>query len=239
MRWDEDKNGELWLDNPQFVTALFNPRKVRKMAKPRKGVMPAGLRKYWAKHRRKTKTNPHKRRHYTARAKAPARRRYYAKTNPPRHYKRNKSRAGGGVAKMLGFSIPRPSSIVAAGAGLLFPPMIANYAITNFLPASLQGNQLATGAVKVGSVLIPGLVIGKFVSREAGMLFTLAGTAAFVVELIRSSGVLASVGLQGMGYYPAAMPQLRAVGMGKYITGKTGSRPTTVPRLNSLERFRR
>jgi hypothetical protein len=132
---------EILLVNPQTLEDL-------KMARHRKGHMPAALRKYWAKHRHHRKGNPH--RHH--------RRRHNPTLIPGGFVGSLKSGATSGLTGAL---------------GALFLDLLWGYT-NSFLPATLQSSYgmylgKAVGAVAVGAIggkVLPGkgrdLTVGAF-----------------------------------------------------------------------------
>jgi hypothetical protein len=255
--WTTDVDGEKWLVNPQLIIA--NPRRKRrakKMAR-RKGRMPAGLARYWAKkrrggtkRRRRAKSNfasagmlanPRRRRRSRGRGRrySPAMRRLTGRAygHNPRRHRRHARRN----PQLLGFQLPQLQDVVFTGAGFIVPPMLTSYIMT-LIPDSYKTNQAVVWGVKAASVLVPSLAVRKFVSQRAGNLMLLGGAVSFTIDLIKTfaPGMIPGLGAQPfLGYYNT-MPQPRA--LGKYQTGnRLGGLPAmisaTPERLMPTNRF--
>jgi hypothetical protein len=246
--WTEDIDGEKWLINPQLIIAnpgrrvkRSNKRSVKKMASRRKRRMPAGLRRYWAS-RRKAKANPHRRRRRVTMANPRRRRR--AKRNfqmpgmlvNPRRRRSSRRRRRGFLMnrrhrrharrnpQLLGFQLPPVSDIAFVGAGLVVPPIVSNYIMTNFLP-SYTTSVPVVWAVNVASVVGPSLLVRKFVSQRAGNLMLLGGAATLLLQAIKTFMPGVIPGLSGMGYQPFLGSYVRPSlnrGMGSYVQRSRG-----------------
>jgi hypothetical protein len=174
----------------------------------RKHRQPAGLRRYWAARRAKT-NKPRRKYHARAKARTHSKRRTSYAINRPRrksrvrhyfrkayravrqrHYKTNPS--------LMGFQLPGLMDIAAVGAGFVVPPILAGY-VMGWLPDSLKTSKVAFWTVKAASVLVPSLVVRRFVSRRAGSLMLLGGAVSFVMDLVKefAPGVI-----PGLGYQP-------------------------------------
>jgi hypothetical protein len=103
--------------------------------------------------------------------------------------------------------------------------------LLNYLPADWKTSKAAYYGVKAASVLIPSMIVRKFVSRRAGNLMLVGGAASFAIDLVRefAPSLLpgGSVGAQpflgnGVGFYER-MP--RQVGMGRYSSVAVRSVP--------------
>jgi hypothetical protein len=232
----------------------------------RRGRMPAGLARYWAKHRR----NPHRRR--TRRASVGNRRRRRARRNytsagmvamnPRRRHRRSRRRGflmnrrhhrrhARRNPAFMGFTLPPVMDIAAIGAGLVGGPMLANYVFNNFVAGTSMGTSkwayIGTEAVSVAAL---GWGVKRFVNVRAGNLVLLGGAARVVLDLVQMlaptlipSTAMPS-GLSGqpfLGMYER-MPIRRTLGR-YYTPGATqqagGSRMITgVPdRLDPSARF--
>jgi hypothetical protein len=239
--WMEESDGERWLINPALVVANPKRKRGKKMAarrRHRRNRMPAGLARYWAKHR-KNRVHRRRRRHVMAnpRRRRRARRNYTSAgmvaMNPRRrrhHYRRNRVHHRRHRARrnpsLMGFTLPPTVDIVGVGAGLIVPPMLANYIFNNFVAGTSLGTSkwayLGTEAV---SVAVSGMVVRKFVNVRVGNMMLLGGAARFLIDVIQTlapsllPSVATPTGLSGqpfLGYYER-MPQRRTLsGMGKY-----------------------
>ena len=194
--WTTDQGGERWLVNPQLIIA--NPRhhrRIKKMASRRKRRMPAALRRYWAGRRAKSNymsagmlANPRRRRPRRTRRHH---RRAVAVSNPPRRrhvrraHRRHHYRHALRNPRLMGFELPPLQDIAFVGAGLIVPPMLSTYLLANVVPASYQTSQPVIYAVRAASVVIPAMLVRKFVNPRAGNLMLLGGAAAFVIQLIK------------------------------------------------------
>lgn len=233
--WSVDEFGEPWLDNPHLIIA--NPiRRQKKMASKRR--QPAALRKYWAARRGKKSSPRRKRRTSRAVTRRRSVSRKQARSNPyflnarrrrspsRRRYHRN--------PQLAGFALPGVMDVLSVGAGLVVPPLVASY-IMPMLPEAFRSNRIAAYAVKAAAVVVPALVVKKFVSQRAGNLMLLGGAASFALDLIKdfAPGVI-----PGLGYQPL---------LGKYVVPRSinGGRAAGLPpmiastpeRLNPSQRF--
>ena len=273
--WMEESDGERWLinsplENPALIVA--NPRKKRRSRKmayrrrrSRKNRMPAGLARYWAKHRR----NPHRRRRSSMhnRRRRRARRNFISPgmvaMNRPRRNRRSSRRRRGFLMNrrhrrharrnpsLMGFSLPPMMDVAAISAGMIGTPMLANYIFNNFVAGTSMGTSkwayIGTEAVSVAAL---GFGIKRFVNVRAGNLVLLGGAARVAMDLITmlAPTLLPSTamptGLSGqpfLGMYER-MPQRRALGR-YYSRGQaensSGSRMIqgTPDRLDPSARF--
>ena len=165
-----------------------------------------------------------------------------------KRYGRNPRRRARRNPALLGFNIPPLDAVLFTGAGLVVPPMVASL-IMRQLPAEYASSRPVYYAVKAASVLVPSMLVKRFVSQRAGNLMLLGGAVSFVIDILKETGVFAAIGLSGaasqplLGYYPAMS---RTGGLGKYPSlNANGSAPVTsqrmiqsVPeRLNPQSRF--
>jgi len=251
--WMEEGDGERWLVNPHLVVA--NPRKKRRgknMAirrrRARRNRMPAGLARYWSKHRRKARSNRvhhrRRRRHVMANprrrrarrnyssagmvAMNPRRRRRHARRNYRRVMRRHHARRN---PSLMGFTLPPTMDIISVGAGLIVPPMLANYVFNNFVAGTSMGtSKWAYLGVEAASVAVTGMAVRRFVSVHAGNMVLLGGAARLVIDAVQTlaPSLLPSVampaGLSGqpfLGFYEQR-PMLPNPGLGKYYMRAPG-----------------
>ncbi len=239
--WMTDIDGEVWLENPRPATKR-NPELLlanRRKPKRRKKIMAAARKRRSTRRvtrRRKTVAlNPRRRRRTTGRRRARRNSMTSGVIQNPRRRRRSTRRVARRTSRrmarrnpnLMGFGLPSLSDVLMVGSGLLVPPIVAAK-LTPYLPASLQGSKIGFYGVKAASVLLPSFLVKKFVSKRAGNLMLLGGAASFAIDLIRETGVLASLGL---GYYPSiGIPAGQGLGsqpmlgsMGRYPSVAAGS----------------
>jgi hypothetical protein len=210
--WMEEGDGERWLINPLLSVANPRKRRVKKMAvrhrKARRNRMPAGLRRYWAKHRRNPrKASTHRRRRHHVMANPRRRRRAHRNytsagmvaMNPHRrhHYRKNKvhhrRRArrnpsfGGKSMNLFGITIPPLIDIAAIGTGLVVAPMVANYAWNNFIAGTSIGtSKWAYIGVEAASVVATGYVAKRFINSKFGNMLLVGGFVKVAMDLVNT-----------------------------------------------------
>lgn len=257
MLWDVI-DGERWLENPQLIIA--NPTRKRKPMAKR--VRRRRGRKSAAPRRRRTRrnytaagmTNPPRRRRRSRRRRSyglnPRRRRRYYSRNRRRTVRRYRRNPAGAVS-LMGFSLPPLDAVLFTGAGFLIPPIVTSYAM-QYLPATWRTSKAAYYGVKAASVLVPSMIVKRFISRRAGNLMLIGGAASFVIDLVREFAptllpATAGIGAQpflgnGVGFYER-MP--RSAGMGRYASMPVRTMPVqrtpllsaTPERLSPSSRF--
>lgn len=154
---------------------------------------------------------------------------------------------------MLGFQLPELQDVLYVGSGMILPPLLCNYVMT-MLPAQYQNSAPVYYAVKAASVVVPAMLVKKFVSPRAGSLMLLGGAASLVIDLIRTympqllPAAPAPVALAGfgrqpfLGYYERA-PYQRTLGkygsnmMPSQRGGGSAMLSTTPDRLDPGGRF--
>lgn len=127
-----------------------------------------------------------------------------------RSYRRNPA--------LLGFQLPPLDAVLFTGAGLIVPPLVTKYVMDNFVPVEYRANKGVYYLVKATSVLVPSLLVRKFVSQRAGNLMLLGGAASFAIDLVRDfvPGLLPGMGAQPfLGFYE----RMPARGVGRYLNG--------------------
>lgn len=245
--WD-DIDGERWLDNPQLIIA-GNPRRKRrsKMAKStkrrrrgrkgttrrrrvRRNYAASGLINSPRRRRRGRRASPRRRRRAYSLNPRRRVRRGYRRSPRRRRYSRNPSMS------LMGFRLPAIADILSAGAGLVVPPVMAGY-LMGYVPATWKTSKLTYYGVKVASVVLPSMIVRRFVSRRAGNIMLLAGAATFAVDLVRefAPSLLPTAGVAGqpfLGFYES-MPR-RGAGMGRYASIPVRSQPVQRTPLLSL-----
>jgi len=215
--WSIDSNGEPWLgddeasDNPYVMVA--NPKRQRKGR--RKGVMPAGLRRYWATHRRKSSSA---RRNPPAARRAPARRRSkvtWMRRNP-----------GTGIARSGAFLSRFPDLATVGGVTLGFAaPGIITAQVTRFLPASIMQSPLGMWAVKAAAAVVPPLLLRKMGQARLATNMLIGGVVSLAVDFLRSyfPTYLSGMGSQPMlGYYTPGPVSLLAAGAARTQIARVG-----------------
>jgi len=201
---------------------LVNPRRRRRRNSRR---MPAGLRRYWAKHRRGRHrvhlTNPRRRRRNSRslfmarrrrrrnpRVHGYIRRRAHHRRHNPRYRRRryahhrrrlrNPRRAGGFGMRGLMRNAVMPAMI--GGTGALVLDVVDGY-VAPYLPATLQSGYLRLIMKGVGAVAI-GMVASRFLGRERGRVVMLGALTVTAYSAIRSAVQGAGIpGLSGYGDY--------------------------------------
>lgn len=229
----------------------------------RRNRMPAGLARYWAKHRRNRP--PRRRRHHVMRNRRHHRRarRNYAGTglvamNPRRRrharrnprYLRNYRRRARRNPQFMGFTLPPVMDIAMVGTGMIVSPMLANYVFNNFVAGTSMGtSKYAYLGVEAASVLALGWAARKFVGVQQGNMLLIGGGVRFVLDAINvlAPTLLPSTamptGLQGMGAQPFLgyynrMPYKRALGYYNSGPNTQGSMIRQIPdRLDPGFRF--
>jgi hypothetical protein len=222
---------------------IVNPSRRKK----RKGKMPAGLRRYWAMHRRggakkrrkarAVMQNPHRRR----RARNPVHRykRRRAK-NPVHRYKRRRARnpifssrrkrrrhhnpfSTNGLMAVL-----KPAGIGAAGA---IATSIAYGYLSPQLPTTLSSGYFPI-IVKAAAAIGLGMLVGKFMSRQDGQYATIGGLTVVLVGAVTpliTSAAPTLPGLSGLAGYGDYMPY--KTGVGAYSSTLSRGKTTRLGRL--------
>lgn len=139
-----------------------------------------------------------------------------------RHYRRNP-----GALNIYGIQLPPLDAILFTGAGIVIPPVMTSF-LMSYLPADWKTSKMAWYGVKVASVLIPSLLVRKFVSQRAGNFMLVGGAASFAIDLVRefAPGLLPGAAMSGqpfLGFYER-MPNRALSGMGRYASIPVGSR---------------
>lgn len=241
--WD-DIDGERWLDNPLLITAGNPTRKRKKMARRR--VSRKRGRKAAPRRRARRNyaasgliANPRRRRrrkNMAAFRRAPRR---HGLIGRPRRRRVRHNRAYRRNPGLMGIQLPALQDVLFTGAGIVIPPVMTSM-LLNYLPADWRTSKAAYYGVKAASVLIPSMLVRKFVSRRAGNLMLIGGAASFAIDLVRefAPSLLpgGSVGAQpflggGVGFYER-MP--RQVGMGRYSSVPVRSVPVQRTPLLSM-----
>jgi hypothetical protein len=145
--------------------------------------------------------------------------------NPRRRRFHSNPFSGGGEIRLpFGLALPPLSDVAFAGAGLVVPPMISTR-IQAMLPASITqaAPTVVPWVVDLASVVVPGMLLKRFVSQRAGNAFLIGGAATMVLKAIKvfAPSTAASFGLSG---YMSGQP-----GLGRYFTPTAVSQPQTRP----------
>lgn len=165
----------------------------------RKNKMPAGLRRYWAKHRRGGRKNSPKRRRRSnpypmagTVAMVNRKRSRKRRSNPKRrhHYRRNPA--------ILGITLPPIQAVIYAGVGFVGVPVLEGF-LTRMLPISLTGSVIGKYATRIGAVLglsfIAKMVLGssesKMVAIGGGAYVLTSAVTEFAPGLIPASSMSA------------------------------------------------
>jgi hypothetical protein len=186
---------------------LINPKHKRKRKR-----MPAGLRKYWATHRRGRRKNSRRRRKVYLRRRNPARahRRHRRRRNPSSYHRRHRRRRnpfGGGEIK----NVIVPAAIGAAGAIAL--AVAYGYASPS-LPSSITSVSFASPLLQAAGAIGLGFLASKFLGKQQGSYVAMGGLTVVLVNLVTpyiSSATGGSIpGMSGFG-------GLKLGGVGDYI----------------------
>jgi len=118
----------------------------------------------------------------------------------------------------MGFQLPPMDAVLFTGAGLIVPPIMTSL-LMGYLPAEWKASRLTYYGVKAASVLVPSMLVRKFVSQRAGNFMLIGGAASFAIDLVREfmPNLLpaATMGAQPfLGFYERFPRSLN--GMGRY-----------------------
>lgn len=139
--------------------------------------------------------------------------------------------------QLLGVNIPPLTAILYTGAGLVVPPIVTNF-IMSKLPAEYSASKPVYYAVKAASVLVPSMLVKRFVSQQAGNLMLLGGAASFAIDILRDTGVLAAIGVSGvsqpmLGFYPTVGRSVGRGALGRYPSIPAAASPIAQQRMIS------
>jgi hypothetical protein len=202
-------DGEPWFDNPQLIVANIPRRKRRSttMARPNRRHSIRHNRRHRARHNLYSPgplVNPHRRRRHRANPFRLNRRhrRHGWRYRQNLRFNRRHYRQNPGGFSLAGVQLPPIDAVLWVGSGLILPPLVTAQ-VMKFIPASWQQSQATTWLVKVASIVVPGILLRKFVNPRAGNLFMVGGLASLVLDAIRTyaPGMLPGVG-RYMGYQP-------------------------------------
>jgi len=122
--------------------------------------------------------------------------------SPRRHYRRHQYRRS---PSLMGFTFPDMTDVLAVGAGFVVPPLLTTY-VMQYLPASITSSKIGYYAVKAATAIVPPLIVKRFVSPRIGNMMLVGGIASVVVDIVKDSGILSSLGIGHwqpmLGYYP-------------------------------------
>lgn len=251
-------DGEPFMENPRLgILSVLNPhrrgksKKGKKMARKRsrKGRMPAGLRRYWATHRRGKKANPRRRRRARKNWVSPGivaaanprrrhhRRRHHYKMNRRRHhYRRNPA--------FLGLDIPPIKTVIFAGVGFAGPSFVQGF-LTQMAPSLVQQvtsfGIIGKYAMKIGLIAGISYVTRRFVGSSEANAVAIGGGLNVAMSLVNdfapgflpanplSMYIPTAPGLRGMQAYVPTRPGLRAVPGATHRAMATTAIPTPAP----------
>lgn len=184
--------------------------------------------------RRRRSGGRRRRRSYTARR---VRHNVYMPLN--RRRRRSGGRRVRSNPQVFGLSLPPLDAVLWVGAGAVLPPIVSNYAM-RYIPETWKASPAAMWAVKAASVVVPSLLVRKFVSRRAGNLMLIGGATYFVLDFVKSTwpGLVPGLGHQPMlgAYYS----QVNAGRVSRFPQRSNGLPPmlSNAPeRLNPANRF--
>jgi hypothetical protein len=197
-------DGEPWFDNPQLIVANVprKKREVKTMARPhRRRARYNYRRRRYARHNLYSPgplVNVHKRRRRRASRLRSFFRRHFQRRH---HFKANRGRIYRRNPGFAGLQFPPLDAVLWVGSGLIVPPLITAQ-VMKVIPASWQQSQITSWLVKVASVVVPGILLRRFVNPRAGNLFMVGGLASLVLDAIRTYAPALLPGVSGMGYQP-------------------------------------
>jgi len=153
-----------------------------------------------------------------------------------KHYRRRRYNANPAV---MGLQLPSLMDVVSVGVGFVVPPIITSY-VMGYVPESWKTSKAAFFAVKAASVVVPAMLVRRFLSRRAGNLMLLGGAVNLALDLIKEflPGVI-----PGLGYQPLlgafvqrgpSGPPIRRTQSGPGLAPMIASTPD---RLNPAARF--
>lgn len=160
-----------------YEIALVNPRKVKKMAKRKKGKMPAGLKRYWAAKRAKKTSNPRKKKrasHKVVKHAAPKRR------HNPRtvhHRRRRRSNPRFNVAGLTSQVMP---ALIGAGGAVAMDVALGYLP----LPAMLQSG-LPKQGVRVAAAVAVGWGASKVLGKAKGQAIMQGALTIIAYDLVK------------------------------------------------------
>jgi len=199
------------------------------MAKPKRNAKGRFVKAKAVTRRRRRRTvaavaAPARKRTYRRRRKVTARRgRAFGKVlrarrgnvvlvNRRRRYRRNP------IAGSLSFNQDTLKSVGLTVGGFIGVPFVEGFAMS-YLPAALTGNKFGKYAVKIGAAIALSMLVGKFVSREAGKKVGMGGLAYVGVSIVKdflpqvmAPGTGAYMGVSGMGNQPLLGAYMPAMG---------------------------
>ena len=195
------------VNSPGGVLLMANKR--RKRSSGRKRAMPAGLRAYWAKHRRRAAVNPKRRRRVSVHVnKTRTRRRSVSRSRS-----RSRSSGGGGVPSTMGGFVSVKFLTMAgyAALGAVAPSLVTD----KLLP--MVGLQLTGYTRRLVQFAVPAAVVmlgGKKLLGSNAMPFVVSAAGVTLLGLVNDlTGGVATVGryaipAPAMGRYAATSPVL-------------------------------
>jgi len=228
---------------------IVNPRGKKR----RKGKMPAGLRRYWATHRRGGKSkrrraravmaNPKRRsrrrnpaisvasrRHASRVRKTYAQRKRRRARNPVFSHRRKRRRHSNPFSTRGLTAMLKPAGIGAAGA---IAAAIAYGFIAPKLPASLATGFFPT-IIKAAAAIGLGMVVGKVMSKQDGQYATIGGLTVVLVGAATpyiTSAAPTLPGLSGLAGYGDYIPHRP---MGAYSNSLQRGKTTRLGRLGFI-----
>ncbi len=236
-------DGEPFMENPPLgLLGVNSPHRKagKKMAtRRRKRAMPAGLKRYWATHRRSAgrKRAPARKRRTARRRKNwvspglvvaanPRRRRSSARRRNPVHHRRHRRHHN---PAFLGLSIPPLKSVLFGGIGFAGPSLVSGF-VTSMAPTVMQTvtswGMAGKYAIKVGSVLGLSWLTRRFVGVQESNMVLIGGGINVAMTLVNDfvPGILPANPLamyiptrQGMQSYVPVRAQLRGAVAGPSV----------------------
>lgn len=140
------------------------------------------------RHTAATNPRPRRRRRHYAANRSHRRRthrvRHYKHNPRRRHYRRNPDAGGAGETHIGGIAIPSVETIGFTVAGVVVSPMISAQ-IQALAPSFFTGNQYAPWIADLAAVIVPGILIRKFVNKRAGTLYMVGGSVNLAIKAIK------------------------------------------------------
>jgi hypothetical protein len=137
-------------------------------------------------------------------------------------------------------------AVLFTGAGYIVPQMIQP-TIMGFVPNGWKTNPIAVWGVRAASVIVPSMLVRRFVSQRAGNYMLIGGFASFAIDAIKTfmPGVIPGLGTyhaMGMGSQPLLgayfdRPTSKGVPYGRPARGLPQMIADSPDRLNPAGRF--
>jgi hypothetical protein len=234
--------GEPWFDNPHLVIAN-KPKRKRRSTMARTNRRRRGRRRarrnYYSAGALMNRPRRRRRSHRRRRSDAARRVRHNVYMPLNRKRRRRGHRRARSNPQMFGLQLPPLDAVLWVGAGAVLPPIVTNYAL-RYVPETWKTNQAAMWLVKAASVLVPSMIVRRFVSRRAGNLMLIGGATYFVLDFVKTTwpGLIPGLGYQPMlGAYHTGVSAGRVSRFPQRTTGLPPMIQSAPERLNPANRF--